>query len=105
MDDVLAIILAVLPVIIVGVIALFVIKKMKHKSENGTPGRKKTKQAQEWMASLLPLGMLFGLLTGMAVSILFTVSFFYTISLGSGIGLLMGYVVYERYSRNEEESS
>lgn len=105
MDDVLAIILVILPSIIVGAIALFVIKKMKHKSENETLGRKKTKQAQEWLDSLLPLGMLFGLLTGMAVSILFAISFMYTISLGSGIGLLLGYVVYERYSRNEEESS
>ncbi|RKD69561.1 hypothetical protein ATL39_2981 [Sinobaca qinghaiensis] len=50
--------LILLPVIIVSGSALFVIKQMKGKNERGTLYRKKTKQAQDLLDSLIPLGML-----------------------------------------------
>lgn len=48
----------VFPMIIVGVIAIFVVYRLKHKHQQGTLGKKKTKEAQNLLNSLIPLGMI-----------------------------------------------
>nr|WP_280771716.1 hypothetical protein [Salipaludibacillus daqingensis] len=95
----------VLPIAIVGGIALFVIIRMKHKYNQGTVGKKKTKTAQSILDSLIPLGMLFGCVMSIIFSIFFPISLLYAFSFGPGIGLLCGYFAYEIYSKQEDSYS
>ncbi|MDQ0427239.1 hypothetical protein QOZ98_000064 [Planomicrobium stackebrandtii] len=103
METAIEILLIVLPIAIVGGIALFVIKRLKNKQERGTLGKKKSKDAQSLLDSLIPLGMLFGSAIGLVFSNLFQITVGTAISLGAGIGLLLGYIAYEIYSRQEEK--
>ncbi|WP_025784648.1 hypothetical protein [Sporosarcina sp. D27] len=95
----------VLPIAIVGGIAIFVILRMKDKYKKGTLGKKKTKSSQILLDSLIP----FGMMSGMAVSILLSLftpfSFLSAIAWGPGIGMFFGYFAYEIYSNNEESYS
>jgi len=105
METVTDIILIVLPILIVGAIALFVILSLKSKQRRGTLGKKKTSEAQTWLDSMIPLGMVFGSAGGMLFSFFFPISMATSIALGSGIGLLGGYFAYSHYSKTEETSS
>lgn len=91
----------VLPVAIVGGIAIFVVLRMKHKYKKGTLGKKKTKSAQNLLDILIPIGMIIGLAIAALLSLFFSISFLTTSSWGPGIGLLFGYFTYEIYSKKE----
>ena len=95
----------VLPIVIVGGIVVFVIKRLEYKHNQGTLGKKKTKGAQNLLDSLIPLGMLFGCAVGVILSMFFPISLLSTLSLGAGIGLLFGYFAYEIYCKKEESYS
>ncbi|MBP2079315.1 hypothetical protein [Oceanobacillus polygoni] len=91
-----------LPVVIAGGIAVFVVIRMKHKYKKGTLGKKKSKGAQSLLDSLIPLGMMIGCALAVLLSIFFPISLLSTIGLGAGIGLLFGYFAYEIYSKKGE---
>src|SRR5690625_698362 len=103
MDLFLGILRIVLPVVIVGGIAIFVVLRMKHKYENGTLAKKKTKSAQNLLDSLIPLGMMIGFAVAILLSILTSFSLLAATAWGPGLGLLFGYIAYEIYSKIEEE--
>lgn len=92
----------ILPVVIVGGIAVFVVLRMKYKYKKGTLGKKKSKGAQNLLSSLIPFGMVIGVAVAVLLSIFSSISFLSTIAWGSGIGLLFGYFAYEIYSRKGE---
>ena len=58
----------VLPIIIAGLIVVFVLKKLDDKTKRGTLPKKKSKNAQLLLDSMIPLGMLIGSLLGLVVS-------------------------------------
>ncbi|MEK7017858.1 hypothetical protein [Bacillus sp. FSL R9-9410] len=87
------------PVVIVGGIVVYVIGRLKHKSNNGNLGKKKSKNAQVLLDSLIPMGMLFGCAIGAIFSMFFPVSLLLAVSLGAGIGYLFGFFAYEIYSK------
>lgn len=90
---------AIAPVLIAGGIVLYVIGRLKHKYNNGTLGKKKSKNAQILLDSLMPTGMLLGCLIGIIVDIFFPNYSLLTIGLGAGIGYLFGFFAYEMYSK------
>lgn len=90
-----------LPLAIVGGIAVFVIKRMERKYKKGSLGKKKLKAAQNLLDSLIPLGMLCGCVVGILLSIFSPISLLSAITLGAGIGFLFGYFAYEIYSKKE----
>ena len=92
----------VLPVAIVGWIVIFVIKRLDHKYKKGSLSKKKSKDAQKLLDSLMPLGILFGCAIGVILGMFFSIPLLTTISLGAGIGLLFGYFAYEVYSKKGE---
>lgn len=96
---------AVLPVVIVGGIAVFVILRMKHKYNKGTLGKKKSKDAQNLLDSLIPYGMLSGFAIAGLLSTFSSISLLSTMTWGPGIGMLFGYFAYEFYSKREESHS
>lgn len=105
MDLALGIARIILPLIIVGGIAIFVVFRMKHKYLTGTLGKKKSKSAQSLLDSLIPFGMIIGLAIAILLSMFFPISLLKTITWGPGIGLLFGYFAYEIYSNEAENDS
>lgn len=101
MEKTIEIFLIVLPIVIVGAIAIFVIRRLKDKQEREKLGKKETKAAQILLDNLIPLGMVFGSALGLVFSLFFPISLGVAISLGAGIGLLGGYFAYEVYSKKE----
>lgn len=95
----------ILPVVIVGGIAVFVILRMKHRYKKGTLGKKKSKGAQNLLDSLIPFGMMIGSAIAILLSIFTPISLLSAIAWGPGIGLLFGYFAYEIYSKREESYS
>lgn len=93
-----------LPFVIVAGIAVFVVIRMKHKYMKDTLGKKKSKNAQNFLDSLIPFGMMLGCAFGVLISMFFPISFLSGSSLGAGIGLLFGYFAYEIYSKKEESN-
>ncbi|MBJ7986498.1 MULTISPECIES: hypothetical protein [Bacillus] len=93
------------PVVIVGGIILFVIGRLKHKYNNGNLGKKKSKNAQVLLDSLIPMGMLLGCLIGIIVDIFFPDYSLFTVGLGAGIGYLFGFFAYEIYSKTGNDFS
>ncbi|HDR4907793.1 TPA: hypothetical protein QCR48_004274 [Bacillus cereus] len=90
---------AIAPVVIAGGIVVYVIGSLKHKYNNGNLGKKKSKNAQILLDSLIPMGMLLGCLIGIIVGIFSPDSLLLSVSLGSGIGYLFGFFAYEIYSK------
>ncbi|MED0947330.1 hypothetical protein P4T34_16685 [Bacillus mobilis] len=90
---------AVAPVVIVGGIVVFVIKRLEHKYKNGKLGKKKSQKAQLLLDSLIPIGMLVGCIIGLIFGMFFPDFSLLSASLGSGIGYLFGYFAYEIYSK------
>lgn len=105
MDTVLDILQILLPNLIVGGIAIFVVLRMKNKYKKGTLGKKETQVAQNLLDSLIPLGMISGLIIAILLNIYFPISLLTAISWGPGIGLLLGYFAYEVYSKKEDSYS
>jgi len=95
----------ILPIAIIGGIAVFVVKRLEQKHKQGKLGKKKSKGAQNLLNSLIPLGMLVGCAIGLILSMFFSISLLSSISFGSGIGLLLGYFAYEIYGNREENYS
>ncbi|KXY42818.1 hypothetical protein [Bacillus nitratireducens] len=93
------------PVVIVGGIVVFVIKRMEHKYNQGKLGKKKSKGAQQLLDSLIPMGMLLGCLIGIIVDIFFPGYSLFTVGLGAGIGYLFGFFAYEIYSKTGNDFS
>lgn len=94
-----------LPVIIVSGTAVFVVFRMKHKYKKGTLGKKQSKSAQTLLDSLIPLGMMTGCAVAMLLSMFFPITLLSAVGWGPGIGLLLGYVAYEIYSKTGESYS
>jgi len=92
-------VMAIVPVVIVGGIVVYVIERLKHKYNQGNLGKKKSKGAQNLLDSLIPMGMLFGCAIGIIFGMFFSISLVLTVSLGAGIGYLFGFFAYEIYSR------
>ncbi|MDA2092164.1 hypothetical protein PDN23_05660 [Bacillus cereus] len=90
---------AIAPVLIVGGIVVYVIGSLKHKYNNGNLGKKKSKNAQILLDSLIPMGMLVGCMIGLIFGIFFPNFALLSVSLGAGIGYLFGYFAYEFYSK------
>src|SRR5699024_5087418 len=88
-----------MPLVIVSGIVLFVIGRLKNKSNAGHLVKKESKDAQILLDSLIPLGMIFGCAIGIILGIFSPISSLYTVSLGAGFGYLCGYFAYEIYSR------
>ncbi|PFM22733.1 hypothetical protein COJ41_13605 [Bacillus thuringiensis] len=90
---------AIAPVLIVGGIVVFVIKRMERKYKEGKLGKKKPQKAQLLLDSLIPIGMLFGCIIGLIFGMFSPDFSLLSISLGSGIGYLFGFFAYEIYSK------
>ncbi|EJP94403.1 hypothetical protein [Bacillus cereus] len=93
------------PVVIVGGIVVFVIKRMEHKYNQGKLGKKKSKGAQQLLDSLIPMGMLVGCMIGLIFGMFFPDSSLLSVSLGAGIGYLFGFFAYEIYSKTGNDFS
>ncbi len=89
----------ILPLIIVSGIVIFVVFRMAYKTKRGTLGRKQSKKEQNILDSLIPFGMIAGFIIALILSLFQAIPLMYTIGMGPGIGLLLGYVGYEIYSR------
>lgn len=105
MDLIMEIVRILLPIVIVGGIAVFVILRMNYKYKKGTLGKKKSKGAQNLLDSLIPFGMMIGFAIAVLLSMFFPISLLSAIAWGPGIGLLFGYFAYEIYSKREENYS
>ncbi|HHT7064621.1 hypothetical protein L4A54_09325 [Bacillus cereus] len=90
---------AIWPVILVGGIVVFVIKRMERKYKEGKLGKKKSQKAQLLLDSFIPIGMLFGCIIGLVFGMFSPDFSLLSISLGSGIGYLFGFFAYEIYSK------
>lgn len=90
---------AIAPLLIVGGIVVYVIGRLKHKYNNGTLGKKKSKEAQNLLDSLIPIGMFIGCIIGLIFGMFFPDYSLLAVSLGSGIGYLLGFFAYEIYSK------
>ena len=95
---------AILPLLIVGAIAVYVIKRLKQKADEGKLGKKKTTGEQVLLDSLIPLGLIFGCAIGVLVGIFFPFSLLTSISIGSGLGYLLGYFAYDSWSKKDTYS-
>lgn len=91
-----------LPIVIMGGIAVFVVLRMKHKYKKGTLGKKKSKGAQNLLDSLIPFGMIIGCAVAVLLSLFSPISLLSTIAWGPGLGLLFGYFAYEVYSKKKK---
>lgn len=90
---------ALAPIVIVGGIVVFVIKRLEHKYNNGTLSKKKSNEAQILLDSLIPIGMFIGCIIGLIFGMFFPDYSLLAVSLGSGIGYLLGFFAYEIYSK------
>ncbi|WP_426940460.1 hypothetical protein ACQCPO_05185 [Bacillus mycoides] len=77
---------AIAPVVIVGGIVVFVIKRLEHKYKNGKLGKKKSQKAQLLLDSFIPMGMLVGCMIGLIFGMFFPDFSLLSVSLGAGIG-------------------
>ncbi|MBU5218010.1 hypothetical protein KQI67_15000 [Bacillus albus] len=96
---------AIAPVVIVGGIVVFVIKRLKHKYNEGRLGKKKSQKAQLLLDSLIPIGMLIGCIIGLIFGMFYPDYSLLAVSLGSGIGYLLGFFAYEIYSKTGDNFS
>ncbi|PFR11069.1 hypothetical protein COK52_23490 [Bacillus thuringiensis] len=92
---------AIWPVILVGGIVVFVIKRLEHKYKHGKLGKKKSNEAQILLDSLIPIGMFIGCIIGLIFGMFFPDYSLLAVSLGAGIGYLFGFFAYEFYSKTE----
>lgn len=90
---------ALAPIVIVGGIVVFVMKRMERKYNEETLGKKKSKEAQILLDSLIPIGMFIDCIIGLIFGMVFPDYSLLAVSLGSGIGYLLGFFAYEIYSK------
>ncbi|MGM7634491.1 hypothetical protein [Bacillus sp. Hm123] len=98
-------VMAIALVVIVGGIVVYVIERLKHQYNQGDLGKKKSKGAQNLLASLIPMGMLFGCAIGVIFGVFFSIPLVFTVSLGAGIGYLFGFFAYEIYRKKGNDDS
>ena len=92
-------VIIILPVLITGVICLYVINSLKRMSDEGKLGKKKLEGAQVLLDSLIPLGMIFGCAIGVVFSLFSQLSLLLTINLGAVVGYLLGFFAYKSCSK------
>ncbi|MFU1888403.1 alcohol dehydrogenase catalytic domain-containing protein [Bacillus wiedmannii] len=80
-------------------IVVYVIGRLKNKYDNGTLGKKKSKNAQVLLDSLIPIGMLLGCIIGLIFGMFFPDYSLLAVSLEAAIGYLFGFFAYEFYSK------
>lgn len=102
MQVILDIIRISLPIIIAGLIVMFVLKQLDDKTKRSTLPKKKTKSAQVLLDSMIPLGMLLGSLLGLLLSIATLIPLGLAFSMGAAFGLLGGYFAYDSYGAKKE---
>lgn len=90
---------AIAPVLIAGGIVVYVIGRLKYKYDNGTLGKKKSKNTQVLLDSFIPIGMLVGCIIGLIFGMFFPDYSLLAVSLGATIGFLFGFFAYEFYSK------
>lgn len=96
---------AIAPVLIVGGIVVFVIKRLEHKYKHSKLGKKKSNEAQILLDSLIPIGMFIGCMIGLIFGMFFPDFSLLSVSLGTGIGYLFGYFAYKIYSKTANNFS
>ncbi|AMR01517.1 MULTISPECIES: hypothetical protein [Bacillus] len=94
---------AIWPIILVGGIVVFVIKRLEHKYKHGNLGKKKSKEAQLLLDSFIPIGMLVGCIIGLIFGMFSPDFSLLSVSLGAGIGYLFGFFAYEFYSKTAKD--
>ncbi|GIP65353.1 hypothetical protein J32TS6_39080 [Virgibacillus pantothenticus] len=104
MGLVMEIVRSLLPIAIAGGGVISVIKRLEYQHKQGTLGKKKIKNAQNLLDSLIPMGMLFGGFIGVFLGMFSSISPLTSVSLGIGLGYLSGYFAYEVYTKNGESS-
>lgn len=82
------------PLLLVGIIVVFVIKRLESMHKKGELAKSQSKQKQALIDSAIPLGMIAGAGVGAVVGI--------SISLGGAIGMLIGYFVYAHCSKRTQ---
>lgn len=87
----------VMPLVVIGVMVIFVIERIKY--NQGNLVKKQSKGTQDLLASLIPMGMIFGCAIGVILSMFFPISLLSAVSLGAGIGYLFGFFAYEIYGK------
>ena len=92
-------VIIILPILITGVICLYVINSLKRMSNEGKVGKKKSEGAQIWIDSLIPLGMIFGCAIGVVFGLFSQFSLLLTINLGTVVGYLLGFFAYKSCSK------
>ncbi|MEC5306509.1 hypothetical protein [Bacillus thuringiensis] len=90
---------AIAPIVIVGGIVVFVMKRMERQYKEETLGKKKLKEAQNLLDIFIPIGMLVGCVIGLIFGMFSPDFSLLSISLGSGIGYLFGFFAYKFYSK------
>ncbi|WMT41418.1 hypothetical protein RE628_02360 [Paenibacillus sp. D2_2] len=67
---------------------------------------KKSEHAKKFIDSLIPMGLIFGCAIGVIVGIFFKPSILvFTVSIGSGIGLLLGAIAYGIYGKKNHSDN
>ncbi|ANP80201.1 hypothetical protein BAQ53_04860 [Bacillus sp. B25(2016b)] len=94
---------AIWPIILVGGIVVFVIKRLEHKYKHGNLGKKKSKEAQLLLDSFIPIGMLVGCIIGLIFGMFSPDFSLLSVSLGAGIGYLFGFFAYGFYSKTAKD--
>ncbi|PYZ96332.1 hypothetical protein CR205_11420 [Alteribacter lacisalsi] len=92
---------ALWPLVVMGAVVVFVILRLKQKQEQGTMGKMKSKEAQAWLDSSIPLGMIAGSLLGLVAGVMLPFSLLTAWVVGTAAGYLGGYFVYEYFSRKK----
>ncbi|MBM0066857.1 hypothetical protein [Alkalicoccobacillus gibsonii] len=92
---------AVGPLLLIGMIVLFVINRLKSMHKKGELAKSQSKQKQALIDSVIPLGMIAGAGVGTVVGIIVS-EFINAISLGGAIGMLIGYSVYAYCSKRTQ---
>lgn len=87
--------IAIMPILIAGVIGVYVINSLKRLANEGKIGKKKLKGAQILLDNLILLGMMFGCAIGFIFGVFFHLFLPFTISLGISIGYLLGFFAYK----------
>ena len=92
-------VIIILPILITGLVVLYVIESLKHMSKEGKLGKKKSEGAQVLLDSLIPLGMIFGCAIGVVFGLFSPLSLLLTINLGTVVGYLLGFFTYKSCSK------
>jgi len=95
----------VMHVAVTGGIAVFVVLRMKHKYKHGTLIKKEKQKDQNFVDSLIPMGVGIGTAFAILISFFSAINLLTTVGWGAGIGMLLGYLVYEMYSKKAESYS